>query len=119
MREVFSRMSNSDALVAYKMLGAEHNLAVRSNFAPVPVPRGSVTSSSGSSKKTGPNRGVQPKADSAIVEMKASIAALNKKISAASASAGRKLDDSHPLLVERGHLFRALKELKSTTSSSH
>jgi hypothetical protein len=113
IREILSKMSNADAFLCYKMLGAEHNLSVRSNFAPTaPVPRG--YSESSSRTKSGPNRGHRPVVDPAVKEIRDKISLLNSEISSESLRLGKKLEESHALILKRADLFRDLKNLKVT-----
>jgi hypothetical protein len=110
-------MTNSDALVAYKMIGAERNLLVKSVYAPAVAPRGSVFSET-SSKKRGPNRGIRPLVDPEITALKKEIQSLNAEISAKSIRLGGRLSDDDELIIRRGQLFRVLKSLKDRKTSA-
>jgi hypothetical protein len=122
LREILSKMSNADALVAYKMIGAEQNLTVRSVFAPTMVAKGNpmvVQSSSPGNQKRGPNRGVQRIADPEVSVLRRRIDEKNKEISSESQKlGGKRLDESHRLIIERAQLFRDLKNLKVAKTSA-
>jgi hypothetical protein len=115
MRSILKVLPLKDTQDALKALCALYNLKAVSAFAPV----GPMQNAPASRDTRGQVRFLrQPQADPKMKEIRQKIGLVNKKISKKSLETKVRLSETDPLIEERTHLFRDLKEAQNKSSAS-